>query len=103
MTLAPEVRAAAELVVGNLNENGYLTATDEELVDGLMSFGAQGPELIRFRLSGGAKAQPSHLRSGGSSGRDCIAAKRSDESIEIAAAATEATERMSGTGRRCWP
>jgi RNA polymerase sigma-54 factor len=36
LTLSPEVRAAAELVVGNLNENGYLTATDEELVEALM-------------------------------------------------------------------
>src|SRR5271163_753978 len=36
LTLSPEVRAAAELVVGNLNENGYLTASDEELVEALM-------------------------------------------------------------------
>jgi RNA polymerase sigma-54 factor len=35
LTLSPEVRAAAELVVGNLNENGYLTASDEELMEGL--------------------------------------------------------------------
>jgi RNA polymerase sigma-54 factor len=38
LTLTPEMRAAAELVVGNLNENGYLTATDEELADGLAQF-----------------------------------------------------------------
>jgi RNA polymerase sigma-54 factor len=31
LTLTAGVRAAAELVVGNLNENGYLTATDEEM------------------------------------------------------------------------
>src|SRR4051794_3665492 len=36
LTLSPEVRAATELVVGNLNEDGYLTATDEELVELLM-------------------------------------------------------------------
>jgi RNA polymerase sigma-54 factor len=36
MSLAPQVRLAADLVVGNLNEDGYLTATDEELVDGLL-------------------------------------------------------------------
>ncbi len=29
-----------ELVVGNLNENGYLTASDEELVESLMQFRA---------------------------------------------------------------
>jgi RNA polymerase sigma-54 factor len=38
LTLAPEVRAAAELVVGNLNETGYLTATDEEMVESLLQF-----------------------------------------------------------------
>ncbi len=36
LTLEPEVRAAAELVIGNLNENGYLTASDEELVESLL-------------------------------------------------------------------
>src|SRR6201995_5340710 len=30
MSLTPEVRLAADLVVGNLNEDGYLTATDDE-------------------------------------------------------------------------
>ena len=35
LTLTPVVRAAADLVVGNLNEDGYLTATDEELVQSL--------------------------------------------------------------------
>lgn len=36
LNLEPEVRVAAELIIGNLNENGYLTATDEELVDSLL-------------------------------------------------------------------
>ena len=36
LNLAPGVRLAAELVVGNLNENGYLTASDEELVEALL-------------------------------------------------------------------
>lgn len=36
LTLDPKIRIAAELVIGNLNENGYLTATDEELVDSLL-------------------------------------------------------------------
>lgn len=35
MTLAPEVRVAAELVIGNLDECGYLTATDDELLQAL--------------------------------------------------------------------
>jgi RNA polymerase sigma-54 factor len=41
MSLSPEMRMAADLVVGNLNEDGYLTATDEELVDGLLQ--SRGP------------------------------------------------------------
>ncbi|HEX2917992.1 MAG TPA: RNA polymerase factor sigma-54 [Edaphobacter sp.] len=36
INIEPEVRVAAELIIGNLNENGYLTATDEELVDSLL-------------------------------------------------------------------
>ncbi len=31
MSLRSEVRAVAELIIGNLDENGYLTASDEEL------------------------------------------------------------------------
>jgi RNA polymerase sigma-54 factor len=37
LTLPVEIREAAELVVGNLNENGYLTATDEELAEALIA------------------------------------------------------------------
>src|SRR5512146_2618122 len=32
LPVRPEVAAAAELVIGNLNEDGYLIATDEELL-----------------------------------------------------------------------
>ena len=38
LTLPPEVQEAAALVVGNLNENGYLTASDDELVESLLQF-----------------------------------------------------------------
>jgi RNA polymerase sigma-54 factor len=57
MSLAPELRLAADLVVGNLNEDGYLTATDEDLVDGFLQ--ARGParaEPIPFER--GMKARP---------------------------------------------
>jgi RNA polymerase sigma-54 factor len=36
LTLTPELRLATELVVGNLNETGYLTATDEELAEAVL-------------------------------------------------------------------
>ena len=32
MNVRPEVREAAELIIGNLNEDGYLTASDDELL-----------------------------------------------------------------------
>jgi len=35
LTLTLEVRAAAELIVGNLDANGYLTASDEEMAEAL--------------------------------------------------------------------
>ncbi len=43
LNLDPGVRSAAELVIGNLNENGYLTATDEELVEALRQLELEGP------------------------------------------------------------
>src|SRR6195952_3561675 len=36
LALAEPLRVAAELVVGNLNEDGYLTASDDELATALM-------------------------------------------------------------------
>jgi RNA polymerase sigma-54 factor len=39
---------ACELVIGNLNENGYLTATDEELADALAMLWNELPEPIPF-------------------------------------------------------
>ena len=86
LTLSPEVRAAAELVVGNLNENGYLTATDEELVDGLMSFERRVKSVpIPFdrrakRQSASLPMQPKHEMDGG---------EAHGEAIEIAAAGTD--------------
>lgn len=41
INVRPEVRAAAELVIGNLNEDGYLTASEEELL-GLAREEAEG-------------------------------------------------------------
>jgi RNA polymerase sigma-54 factor len=36
LNLLPAVRDAAEYIIGNLNEDGYLTATDEELLEGYL-------------------------------------------------------------------
>jgi RNA polymerase sigma-54 factor len=60
LTLTPEVQAAAELVVGNLNETGYLTASDEEMVESLMQFKEpERSEPIPFER--GMKARAAHL------------------------------------------
>jgi RNA polymerase sigma-54 factor len=36
LSLSPAIRDAAEYIVGNLNEDGYLTASDEELLEGYL-------------------------------------------------------------------
>jgi RNA polymerase sigma-54 factor len=49
MNLSPQVRLAADLVVGNLNEDGYLTCSDEELAEALLeSRTPVRPEPIPF-------------------------------------------------------
>ncbi len=64
VTVRPAVYAAAELVIGNLNEEGYLTASDDELM-GVAR--AQKPEepAPEAASTDGAEAdvptQPSHL------------------------------------------
>jgi len=46
LALGETLRAAAELVVGNLNEDGYLTASDEELAGSLWSEFLSGDNSI---------------------------------------------------------
>ena len=50
LNMAADVRLAAELIVGNLDANGYLTATDEELAESLRAALKAGvlPEPIPF-------------------------------------------------------
>ena len=36
LTLKPEVREAAEYIIGNIDESGYLTASDDELLEGYL-------------------------------------------------------------------
>jgi RNA polymerase sigma-54 factor len=87
LTLTPEVQAAAELVVGNLNENGYLTASDEELVEALMQMREpERSEPIPFER--GTRSKPPHVWdvpevSGGEDGA------LQDGSIDLAAASDE--------------
>jgi RNA polymerase sigma-54 factor len=69
LTLPPEIRAAAELVVGNLDETGYLTSSDEEMVESLMQFKEPvRSEPIPFER--GMKGRLSHLWVGSKPGND---------------------------------
>jgi RNA polymerase sigma-54 factor len=87
LTLSPEVRLATELVVGNLNEDGYLTASDEELVESLLQArGPERPEPIPFER--GAKSRLAHVweqPEKSEAAQDTV----QDETLEIAAAADE--------------
>jgi RNA polymerase sigma-54 factor len=59
LTLTPEVAAAAESIVGNLDANGYLTASDEELAEALAAAlkAVEVPEPIPFDRALKAKAR----------------------------------------------
>jgi RNA polymerase sigma-54 factor len=46
LALSPKLRACAELIIGNLNEDGYLTATDEELVEGLAGHPTKNEDIL---------------------------------------------------------
>ena len=59
LTLTPEVRVAADLVVGNLDETGYLTATDEELATALLQYNnSMSQEPIPFERGTKNKISP---------------------------------------------
>ena len=45
LTLSPEVRAVAEAIIGNLNADGYLLASDEDLADTLNDMAGVGVAL----------------------------------------------------------
>jgi RNA polymerase sigma-54 factor len=63
LTLSPALEIATELVVGNLNEDGYLTASDEELAQLLLqSREPERPEPIPFER--GTKSKMTALWSG---------------------------------------
>ncbi len=63
LTLKPEVREAAEYIIGNIDESGYLTASDEELLEGyLHEQGSPAPAMASVPVS----ALPSGLNGLGS-------------------------------------
>jgi RNA polymerase sigma-54 factor len=64
VTLRPAVYAAAELVIGNLNEEGYLTASDDELMGVAQTRESAEPVLEAATGDGefvSTQIEPSHL------------------------------------------
>jgi RNA polymerase sigma-54 factor len=65
VTVRPSVYAAAELVIGNLNEEGYLTASDDELMGVAQAQESEDPASEATPPAEGALAdaptEPSHL------------------------------------------
>ena len=57
LALAEPLRVAAELVVGNLNEDGYLTASDEELATALMAEFRAGDTPMTMEEAAGLMAE----------------------------------------------
>ena len=81
LTLTPELQLATEMVVGNLDEKGYLTASDEDLVESLVQARVpERPAPIPFERGTKAKVQP-WIESQGNFD--------DSESLEIAAGADE--------------
>ncbi len=83
LNLTVEVRAAAELIVGNLDSNGYLTAGDEEMAEALAAaFKATArPEPIPFeRAWKGRAVPPSVYFEAGLQGLDLAANQNGNDS-----------------------
>jgi RNA polymerase sigma-54 factor len=87
LTLSPEVRAATELVVGNLNEDGYLTATDEELVEALMQ-SREPPRQEPIPFERGSKGKSAHVWET-PEGNENGVTPTPNQALELAAAADE--------------
>ena len=80
MSVSPEVRAAAELVIGNLNDDGYLVASDEELM------AASRGESIELETSGSEIAPPAPTVNGtGSAAPAALDTEDDDPFVEEAA------------------
>ena len=83
LTLTDEVRAAAELIVGNLDDNGYLASSDEEMAEALsLAFAAEARAAKRIEpipFERGWKSRsanhPDELPENGHAAEDQVAAE----------------------------
>ncbi len=58
LSLAPPLRTATDLIVGNLDENGYLNATDEELAEVLLQLLSERIDAVPFDHGGKSRPTP---------------------------------------------
>ncbi len=72
ITLSPEVRTAAELIVGNLNEDGYLTAIDEDLLRSMPAYSTPEESLANLCIAHQAIAELDPLGVGARDLRECL-------------------------------
>jgi RNA polymerase sigma-54 factor len=100
MSLSDDLKSAAELIIGNLNEDGYLTASLEELADALLDV---APTADTLGLVHQAREMVSHFDPLGVGARDLreclqlqIAAHRREAEI---AATRAAAVRLNGHAR----
>ena len=90
MTLVPEIRTSAELVIGNLDDCGYLTATDGELMQALAQLRAPArtqPIPFERGTRGRFAAEPWAVRE---------EAEVTDGAADLRALAAEADDEQSG-------
>ena len=90
MPLRADVRSISELIIGNLNEDGYLTASDEELSEAM--FGVGAPEREQRAVIEKARHIVSHLDPVGVATRDlreCLLRQIEAQRIEAAEYAME--------------
>ncbi len=92
LTLRPEIRAATELIVGNLDQSGYLIATDEELLEGLQ----QMQEPARSEPIPFERGSRSRTSSPWQHGDETEGTNGSQASIDLAAAAEANSDLLIG-------
>ena len=86
LTLTPDLQLATEMVVGNLDEKGYLTASDEDLVESLVQARVPvRPAPIPFERGTKVKVQPWIESPENFDGSGAVP----EQSLEIAAGADE--------------
>jgi RNA polymerase sigma-54 factor len=87
LTLSHDLRLAADLVVGNLNEDGYLTASDEELMQSWMQTKESvRPDPIPFER--GTRGKP-HLWEASSNSSNGTGPSQEEDVVELAAVSDE--------------